>query len=111
VLYGSLICDRSQVCLPLALTPIAWQRCKGQGITYRFKGHGVEVIGGKRVTCPECGGEGKMQTVIYPPMLSSGAFRHQWGQGSGHHPDRLSSANSESSVVASTRSTDEVIVP
>jgi DnaJ-class molecular chaperone len=60
-----------------APTPISCQRCKGQETTYRVKVHGADVIGGKRVTCPECGGEGKVQTGIYPPTSSSGALhRH-----------------------------------
>jgi DnaJ-class molecular chaperone len=68
---GNLICDRSQVCLPLAATPIACQRCKGQGTTYRVEVHGADVIGGKRMTCPECGGEGRAQTGTYPPTPSN----------------------------------------
>jgi hypothetical protein len=42
---GNLICDRSQVCLPLTATPISGQRCKGLGTTYRIKVHGADVIG------------------------------------------------------------------
>jgi RNase P subunit RPR2 len=64
---GDLICDRDQVCLPLTPTPIACRRCKGQGTTYRFKVHGADVIGGKRITCSECGGERKVQIRIYSP--------------------------------------------
>jgi DnaJ-class molecular chaperone len=62
---------RSQDCLPLTPTRISCQRSKGQGATYRVKVHGAEVIEGKCVTCPECGGEGKIRTGISTPMSAS----------------------------------------
>lgn len=51
-------------------------RCKGQRTTYRFKVHGADVIEGNRVICPECGGEGWLQTAIYQPTPFNESLDH-----------------------------------
>jgi DnaJ-class molecular chaperone len=61
---GDLIHDTGQTVLPLAATDAICKRCKGQGTTYRTRVRGVEVIGGKRILCPECGGVGVITSEL-----------------------------------------------
>ncbi len=59
---GDLIHDLQQSPLPLGRHKTLCRRCTGSGTVYyaAVRG-GVEVVGGRRVPCPDCGGKGKIQ--------------------------------------------------
>ena len=61
---GDLIHDRRQQPLPWTSHKAVCGRCKGsKTVYYASMRSGVEVIGGRRIPCPECGGKG---TVLGP---------------------------------------------
>jgi DnaJ-class molecular chaperone len=65
---GNLIHDRKQKSLPWESSKTVCRRCKGSKTVYyaALRG-GVEVVGGRRVPCPDCGGKG---TVLEPDRRS-----------------------------------------
>ena len=61
---GDLIHDRKQKSLPWQSHRTVCRRCKGsKTIYYVSTPGGIEVVGGRRVACPDCGGKG---TVLEP---------------------------------------------
>ena len=51
-------------------------RCRGAGhVYYRATSPRVEVIGGKRVRCPTCGGRGKVQIPCFDSVGAAEAPR------------------------------------
>ena len=56
---GDLIHDRKQKPLPWQSHRTVCRRCKGSKTVYYVSMRGgIEVVGGRRVACPECGGTG-----------------------------------------------------
>lgn len=67
---GDLIHDPKQRPLPWQSHKAVCRRCKGQKtIYYAAMRDGVEVVGGRRVACPECGGKGTVQEPDQPSLL------------------------------------------
>jgi DnaJ-class molecular chaperone len=61
---GDLIYDRKQQPLPWQSHRTVCRRCKGSKTVYYVSTPGgIEVVGGRRVPCPDCGGTG---TVLEP---------------------------------------------
>ena len=56
-----LIHDPAQSNLGLTTGPAVCLRCGGTKLVYRNRTpSGVEIVSGKRIPCPECGGLGKI---------------------------------------------------
>jgi hypothetical protein len=56
---GDLIYDRKQQPLPWQSHRTVCRRCKGSKTVYYVSmPGGIEVVGGRRIACPECGGTG-----------------------------------------------------
>lgn len=65
---GEVIHDRKQKPVPWASRKTVCRRCNGHKTIYHAAVRpGVEIIGGRRVTCPECGGTG---TVLEPDQAA-----------------------------------------
>ena len=64
--------DLGQIELPIA-QKIVCRRCRGAGDVY-YARTGADVVGGKRVECPECEGRGKIdlaaQLFCFDPLVS-----------------------------------------
>jgi DnaJ-class molecular chaperone len=61
---AELIHDRKQKPLPWKSHKSVCRRCKGsKTVYYTALRPGMEIIGGRRISCPECGGTG---TVFEP---------------------------------------------
>jgi hypothetical protein len=70
VRMGNLIHDRKQKPLPWESHKTICRRCKGsRTVYYASMRGGVEVIGGRRVPCPDCGGIGTVREPDQPPPL------------------------------------------
>ena len=66
---GDLIHDRRQRPLPWASHKTICRRCKGtKTVYYASLRSGVEVIGGRRVPCPECSGKGIVLEPVHPSL-------------------------------------------
>ena len=66
---GDLIHDRRQKPLPWASHKTVCRRCKGsKTVYYASMRSGVEVIGGRRVPCPECSGKGIVLEPVHPSL-------------------------------------------
>ena len=64
-----LIHDRRQKPLPWASHKTVCRRCKGsKTVYYASTSSGVEVIGGRRVPCPECSGKGIVLEPVHPSL-------------------------------------------
>ena len=67
VRMGNLIHDRKQKPLPWESHKTACRRCKGsRTVYYASMRSGVDVVGGRRVPCPDCGGKGTVQEPDQP---------------------------------------------
>jgi hypothetical protein len=68
--------DSEPTSVPLQQSSLAWPgteetcpKCRGQRhVYYLHAGQpGIEVVGGKRVTCPVCAGKGTVRTPLRSP--------------------------------------------
>jgi hypothetical protein len=66
---GDLIHDRRRKPLPWQSRKTVCRRCKGsKTVNYVSMRSGVEVIGGRRMPCPDCGGKGTVLEPGQPPL-------------------------------------------
>jgi DnaJ-class molecular chaperone len=69
-MVGNLIHDRKQKPLPWESRKIVCRRCKGgKTVYYASMRGGVEVVGGRRMPCPDCGGKGTVLEPDHPSPL------------------------------------------
>ena len=67
---GNLIHDRKQKPLPWESHKAVCRRCKGsKTVYYASMRGGADVIGGRRVPCPDCGGKGMIREPDQPLSL------------------------------------------
>jgi hypothetical protein len=71
---GDLIHDRKQKSLPWQSHRTVCRRCKGsKTVYYASMRSGAEVIGGRRMACPDCGGTGTVREPDHPSACSADA--------------------------------------
>jgi late competence protein required for DNA uptake (superfamily II DNA/RNA helicase) len=79
----------SQLELPIAQR-ITCRRCKGAGTVY-YARIPAEIIGGKRIICPECNGTGKLdladQLFRYVTVFHDKKRRAKWRRSLGQQLD------------------------
>jgi hypothetical protein len=74
----AIIQDLGQLELPIA-QKIICRRCRGTGEVY-YARTGADVVGGKRIECPECDGRGEIDLAVQLFRFDPMNYRHRKGR-------------------------------